>query len=147
MGSEWYATSGSYTYDAIYDLGTSSQAFGGPGGAGDPDGQNLGVVSPVTSDPVTGNGLYTITLNTTGSNWTYSMTGPGGSTSTYTYSTNPTITGVGIGTADFSSTGTATFSDFTLTATTTPEPSTWALMLGGLGLLAFIVRRRKASIR
>jgi hypothetical protein len=28
-----------------------------------------------------------------------------------------------------------------------PEPSTWALMLGGLGLLAFVVRRRAVSAR
>jgi hypothetical protein len=28
---------------------------------------------------------------------------------------------------------------------TTPEPSTWALMLGGLGALAFFARRRLNS--
>jgi PEP-CTERM motif len=35
--------------------------------------------------------------------------------------------------------------DVGLTAVTTPEPSTWALMLGGLGVLAFVVRRRAAK--
>ena len=37
--------------------------------------------------------------------------------------------------------------NFTYGTATTPEPSTWALVLGGLGLLAFVVRRRSGSVR
>jgi hypothetical protein len=42
--------------------------------------------------------------------------------------------------------GTATFTDF-LTYTTVPEPSTYALIIGGLALLVFIARRRSAHSR
>ncbi|MCS7062455.1 MAG: PEP-CTERM sorting domain-containing protein [Methylacidiphilales bacterium] len=41
-------------------------------------------------------------------------------------------------------TGTATFTNF-LTYTTIPEPSTYALIVGGLALLYFVVRRKATS--
>ena len=43
--------------------------------------------------------------------------------------------------------GQGIFDNVRLTETAVPEPSTWALMLGGLGLLAWGVHRRNGSAR
>jgi hypothetical protein len=80
----------------------------------------------------------TIILDTTLANWTTSIYQAGtqiGSTYTYT-GTNPTITRVG-----FVSDGSGGQVDaFQLTAV--PEPSTYAMVLGGLLNLSLIRRRR-----
>jgi hypothetical protein len=79
----------------------------------------------------------TIRLDTTLANWTTSMYQGGAQIgSTYTYTTNPTITRVG-----FVSEGSeGQVSAFQLTAI--PEPSTYAMVLGGLLNLSLIRRRR-----
>jgi hypothetical protein len=87
-------------------------------------------------------GLYTITLNTTASAWTYSFAGPGITTTTYTYATNPTgIDYVGFGTANGA---TAAVDNFTLTESAVPEPSTYLMLgLGGLALLIVMQHRNR----
>jgi hypothetical protein len=139
----YYSTAGSYAYDWALDYqGASSQTYGGPGTGGGPDGEDVG-----------GDGTSVITLDTTGivtvanpdGDWSYSITGPSGSTGTYYYSTTPSIAGVGFG--DLYG-GTATYSSFSLTTSaTTPEPSAWAMMLVGVGMLGGLswIRRRRNS--
>jgi hypothetical protein len=84
-----------------------------------------------------------IRLDTTGSQWVSSFYQGGvqmGSAYTYT-SGNPTINYVG-----FVSEGTAvgSVSAFQLTATAVPEPSTYAMVLGGIATLLLIRRRVQA---
>jgi len=76
-------------------------------------------------------------LDTTLANWTTSIYQGGTQIgSTYTYTTNPTITRVG-----FVSEGSGgQVNAFQLTAV--PEPSTYAMVLGGLLNLSLIRRRR-----
>jgi hypothetical protein len=80
-----------------------------------------------------------IRLNTTGAQWTTSMYQGGGQMGdTYTYTSgNPTINWVGIVTEG---TAVGNVSAFQLTAV--PEPSTYALVVGGLATLLLIRRRR-----
>jgi hypothetical protein len=87
--------------------------------------------SALTSNTVT------IQLDTTLANWTTSIYQGGTQIgSTYTYTTNPTITRVG-----FVSDGSGgQVNAFQLTAV--PEPSTYAMVLGGLLNLSLIRRRR-----
>lgn len=65
--------------------------------------------------------------------WTASA-GPDGSS----------LAGFNAGTLALPTSASSNAFDVGLTAVTTPEPSTWAMMLGGLGLLALVVRRRAA---
>jgi hypothetical protein len=97
---------------------------------------------PGTSTAITSTDLR-IRLNTVGSQWVSSFYQGGvqmGSAYTYT-SGNPTINYVG-----FVSEGTAvgSVSAFQLTATAVPEPSTYALVVGGLATLLLIRRRVQA---
>jgi PEP-CTERM motif len=77
----------------------------------------------------------------------------GGATSSdlvsYDPSGNPTITQFGLDVDTGSDATTVTFANTTLTDTVAaaPEPSTYALLVGGLGLLFFIQRMRKNSVR
>ena len=79
----------------------------------------------------------TITLNTTGASWTTYATINGFNSATVTYGTKPTdIAYVGFG-------GVGTISNttnFSLTTNVVPEPTT--ALLGGLGLLSLLRRRR-----
>jgi hypothetical protein len=97
-----------------------------------------GVMSTPFPASSTAGDEYTIVLNTQATDWTVAfyqgLTQLG---TTYTYTTNPVINDIAIG-ADAYDTG--TYSNLTLI----PEPSTWAMMLGGLALLGFCVRRKLA---
>jgi hypothetical protein len=91
--------------------------------------------------PVIGHGtqgsLYSITLDTTGANWTFSFSGAGitDPTKVYTLAAN-SITAIGIGSAgDNTKVG-------NLTLTAVPEPGAYALLLGGVGMLTMFRRRR-----
>jgi hypothetical protein len=90
----------------------------------------------VNASALTSN-TVTIQLDTTLANWTTSIYQGGTQIgSTYTYTTNPTITRVG-----FVSDGSGgQVNAFQLTAV--PEPSTYAMVLGGLLNLSLIRRRR-----
>jgi hypothetical protein len=90
----------------------------------------------VNASALTSNNV-TIRLDTTLANWTTSIYQGGTQIgSTYTYTTNPTITRVG-----FVSDGSGgQVNAFQLTAV--PEPSTYAMVLGGLLNLSLIRRRR-----
>ena len=111
-----------------------SQVFNGDGAS----------VNGPTS-PNSGYTTWSITLNTTQSNWTtsFSEVGVSGETNfqTFTYGgsngANPTINTVGFGTNSLA----GTVQNFTLVAV--PEPATLGLVaVGGLGLL--LLKRRKA---
>jgi hypothetical protein len=100
-----------------------------------------------TTFPGGGNGITStdlvISLDTTGSQWISTFYQGGfqmGSAYTYTAG-NPTINYVG-----FVSEGTAVgnVSAFQLTATAVPEPSTYALVIGGIATLLLIRRRVQA---
>jgi hypothetical protein len=87
-------------------------------------------------------GLYSITLDTTnGSDWKYSFSGPGITTTTYDLGAPTNIVAVGFDAGSYGGGFTATVSNFALTASV-PEPSTWAMLLGGLGMLTMFRRRR-----
>jgi hypothetical protein len=77
-------------------------------------------LSPSEAGPVNDYLEFSVTGATTSDIFTASVAGPGNDT--------PNIGGV-------------TFQDVVST-TSIPEPSTWAMMLGGLGALAFLVRRK-----
>jgi hypothetical protein len=83
-----------------------------------------------------GTATVTITLNTTLPAWSTFATIGGVDSTTFTYATNPTINFVGFGQAF----ATSNVTDFSLSAVAVPEPS--AAILGGLGVLAFLRRRR-----
>jgi hypothetical protein len=112
--------------------------FGGPGGTNSQ-------TSPGVTGPGVQGSVYSIILNTTASQWTYSYSGPGiNSTPVYTFSTNPTITQVGFGTI---SGVTGNFDNFTLTQTSAiPEPSTYAALAGLAAFGLVCVRRRRAGL-
>ena len=77
----------------------------------------------------------TITLDTTNAFWSTYASINGANSDTFTYTTNPVdITHVGFG-VQFA---TSEVSNFSLTAV--PEPS--VALLGGLGLMALLRRRR-----
>jgi len=82
--------------------------------------------------------VFTMTLNTTGSAWTYQGAINGTNVGNlFTYTTNPTITQIAFG-GNGTGGGTGTFSNFSLTSV--PEPSTGLLaLLGGL----FLLRRKR----
>jgi hypothetical protein len=79
------------------------------------------------------------------------VTGNGGSTNSFTPSVNYIVltgvtsaTGTGtISVTDAATTGITVVNGFQLDLTNTPEPSTWALMLAGLGTLALVSRLRR----
>ena len=112
-----------------------SQVFNGDGAA----------VTGPTSPNNPGYTTWSITLNTTQTDWTasFSEVGVSGETNfqTFTYggsNPNPTINTVGFGTNALA----GTVQDFTLT-NSVPEPATLGLMaIGGLSL--FLLKRRKA---
>lgn len=85
--------------------------------------------------PYTGPQTFTIELDTTGPQWTVEWFVGADSIFQATYATNPTINFVGIGRVNSS----ANFSSFTLTMT--PEPST--ALLGAMGMLTLLLRRRR----
>jgi hypothetical protein len=94
---------------------------------------NAFTTTPITAD---------IVLNTTGSQWTLSLLLNGSQIgSTFTYTTNPAITDIFVG----NSASNPTFSDLTLTETAVPEPSTWALIIGGLAMSVFLPLRRRQA--
>ncbi len=107
------------------------------------NGDQVGANGP-TSPNSTGYTTWSITLNTTQSDWTasFSEDGVAGETNfqTFTYggsNANPTINTVGFGTDTMA----GTVQDFTLT-NSVPEPATLALVaVSGLGLL--LLKRRK----
>jgi hypothetical protein len=94
-------------------------------------------ISPQVGSATLTSNTVTIQLDTTLANWTTSIYQGGTQIgSTYTYTTNPTITRVG-----FVSDGSGgQVNAFQLTAV--PEPSTYAMVLGGLLNLSLIRRRR-----
>lgn len=104
---------------------SAPQFFGGPATA------NPGAWSS-TAD---GTQILTITLDATNALWSTYATIDGVNSNTVTYAANPTITHVGFGVQ----TATSTVSNFSLSAVV-PEPST--ALLGGIGLLALLRRRR-----
>jgi hypothetical protein len=82
---------------------------------------------------------FSIVLDTVDPEWTVSfyqgLTQLG---TTYTYTTgNPVINDIALGTDTYDA---GVYSNLTLI----PEPSTWAMMFGGLALLGFCVRRKLA---
>ncbi len=83
----------------------------------------------------TGTQTMTIVLDTTGAQWKAEWFVGGNSIWTHTYNTNPAISYVGLGRENNTA---ADFSSFSLTAI--PEPS--STLIGGLGLLALLRRRR-----
>jgi hypothetical protein len=90
-----------------------------------------------------GSGDYMIRLDTTAANWTTSYFFNGVQKgSTYTWVTLPAIDGVGIVTYNNAGTSIGSFSNFELSAV--PEPSTYALILGGIATLLLIRRRVQA---
>jgi hypothetical protein len=98
----------------------------------------------VGSEPDSPAGLYSIVLDTEGTDWTYSVTGPDGfSTGVLTFPNgNPTIGYVAIGNFDDDGVDSGSVDDFELSVA--PEPSTYMLLgLGGLAL--FFVNRFRAS--
>lgn len=52
-----------------------------------------------------------------------------------------TLSGVGITRVDF--TGVAAFTNLSFGAGAVPEPATWAMMIGGFGMIGFAMRRRQ----
>lgn len=106
-------------------------AFGGPGIGG----TNSGDVGPYT-----GPQTFTIELDTTGPQWTAEWFVGATSIHQVTYATNPTINFVGLGRSNNAA---ANFSSFTLTMT--PEPS--AALLGTMGMLTLLLRRRRGWSR
>ncbi len=83
----------------------------------------------------TGTATFDIVLNTEATAWTAEWFVNGTSVRTETYGTNPTITHIGLGRENGQS---SDFSNFSLTQI--PEPS--SALLGGLGMLALLRRRR-----
>ncbi len=122
---QWHDNGGTKSaWVLLTESGTTSQRFGGPNTS-----------NGETWTTGTGSQVVTITLDTTSAFWTMSADVGGASSSTFTYTTNPTITHVGFGGAFTNS----NISNFSLSAVV-PEPS--AALLGGIGLLALLRRRR-----
>lgn len=101
----------------------------GPGTSLDGSGDNQ------NEGPFTGTQTLTIVLNTVGAAWTAEWFVGAISVRSSTYATNPTINYVGFARENGQ---TSTITNFELTSV--PEPS--AALLGGLGLLALLRRRR-----
>ena len=110
--------------------------------AGDPNPTNASFAGPGTDNPDPswasadfGTQTMTITLDTTNAFWSTYASINGVNSATFTYTTNPAdITHVGFGVQS----ATSEVSNFSLTAV--PEPS--VALLGGLGVLALLRRRR-----
>lgn len=123
-GQPWmmHATNGQSAY---LGPGTFTEIFG------------TDVLPSPTTAPVT----LSVVLNTIDTAWTaaYFVNGTQFGATT-AFSTNPSINSVGLTTTN---TGTRDFSNFSLTAV--PEPS--AALLGGLGMLALLRRRRNDTMR
>jgi hypothetical protein len=84
--------------------------------------------------------LLSLTLDTTGLNWSTSFSIDGGATlGSFTYVGAPTISGVFLG--RFSN-GNGSFDNFQL-VNTIPEPSTYALMFLGLGMVVILKYRSR----
>jgi hypothetical protein len=111
----------------LYKGSDAVSGFGGPG-----TGNNT------FNGTATSSGMFDITLDTTGSNWTYSYSGPGVSSSTYMFSSNPSISEVGFGQFEG---GTFSVGNFELTASAAPEPSSYILLVAGLCTLMFLSRK------
>jgi len=108
----------------LYRDSNNIAAFAGPGTAG-----GSGNIA------YSGTRTMTVVLDTTAAQWKVEWFVDATSIHEWTYTTNPTISYVGLGRANGVG---ADFSSFSLTAI--PEPS--AALLGGLGLLALLRRRR-----
>lgn len=108
----------------LYRPDTNVDTFLGPGTNGSLDEGNHA-----------GSADFDIVLNTEGASWTAEWFINGGSVRTATFGTNPTINYVGFGRENGN---TSAIDNFSLTAV--PEPS--AALLGGLGMLALLRRRR-----
>ncbi len=123
----------------FWDLLTTSgniQAFGGGG----TDDQKFSVNGGVQGS------LYSISLEKTDSSgdYTYSYSGPGITTTTYTKNIGSnTITSIGFGLPQGAQSDVV--DNFTLSSNSVPvgvpEPSTWAMLLGGMMLLLALQRR------
>lgn len=100
-------------------------AFGGP----------LATNGSGNLSPYTGAQTLTIVLDTTGLAWEAEWFVGAASIHTFTYVTNPTISYIGLGRENGAG---ADFSSFSLTVI--PEPTT--ALLGGLGMLCLLRRRR-----
>lgn len=111
----------------LYRQNGAVVTFDGPGATG---------ATSTAEGAYSGTQTLTIVLDTTAAQWTAEWFIGATSLDTVTYTTtDPSITHVGIGRGAGAGT---TFSDFTLTAV--PEPS--AALVGGLGLLVLLRRRR-----
>jgi hypothetical protein len=161
--TQWYAANGNTDSYLISGVEASTSAstpvtltLGGLN-AGD----SYSLIAYVGSLNYYGSQAADVTLGST----SYYLKTDGGSLSYYTQSTDTTDTNLptadyveftGISGAALSSealtvtgagTGLGGFQLIDNGAAVVPEPSTWAMMLGGLGMLAFCVRRKAASVK
>jgi hypothetical protein len=143
------AVSNALNSNTIYDSDFNAISASAGGNTGTVTFQNVGSgpANAVTKGPFN---VSSNTVSTTLSGDLASFVGTGTSTLNYTTYTFTTVQQQGGNlTAQQSTTGNGIFSIFyTYDATTSavPEPATWALMIGGFGLVGYGMRRRGTSV-